>query len=61
MTIGDQADAFGAEPHEISAIETGKLPPPPHYSQILIEWLHLNEQEQRELLKRVEGNVAEVG
>jgi hypothetical protein len=57
MTIGDQADVFGAEPHEISAIETGKSSPPPHYSQKLINWLNLNEQEQRDLLRKAEGNV----
>lgn len=57
MTIGDQADALGAEPHEISAIETGKSPPPPHYSQRVSDWLGLNEQEKRELLKKIESNV----
>jgi transcriptional regulator with XRE-family HTH domain len=57
MTIGDQADAFGAEPHEISAIETGKSPLPPQYSQKLVNWLRLNEQEKRELLRRAESNV----
>jgi transcriptional regulator with XRE-family HTH domain len=57
MTIGDQADAFGAQPHEISAIETGKLPIPPRYSEKLAKWLGLNEQEQRELRRRTETNV----
>jgi len=57
MTIGDQADAFGAEPHEISAIETGNSPAPPLYSQKLIDWLGLNEQEQRDLIRKVESNV----
>jgi len=57
MTIGDQADAFGAEPHEISAIETGKLPIPPLYSQKLVQWLNLNEQEQRELRRKTDNNV----
>jgi len=57
MTIGDQAEALGAEPHEISAIETGKLPLPTQYSQKLSDWLQLNEHERIELLRRVEGNV----
>jgi transcriptional regulator with XRE-family HTH domain len=57
MTIGDQAEAFGTEPHQISAIETGSLPPPPHYSQKLIEWLGLDEQEQRELVRKIDSNV----
>jgi hypothetical protein len=57
MTIGDQADALGAEPHEISAIETGRKPLPPRYPQRLIECLHLNEQERRELMRKVESNV----
>jgi hypothetical protein len=57
MTIGDQADVFGTEPHEISAIETGKSPAPLHYSQKLIDWLCLDEQEQRDLLRKAESNV----
>jgi hypothetical protein len=57
MTIGDQADAFGAEPYEISAIETGKSPLPPQYSQKLVAWLRLNDQERIELFKKVESNV----
>jgi hypothetical protein len=57
MTIGDQADALGAQPYEISEIETGKTPIPPRYSQKMIEWLRLNDQEQRELLKRIDSNV----
>ena len=56
-TIGDQADAFGCQPYEISEIETGKLPVPPDYSRKLVSWLHLNEQERRELLKKIETNV----
>jgi hypothetical protein len=57
MTIGDQADALGCDPHEISGIETGKCPLPPHYSQKFTDWLNLEERERRELLKRVESNV----
>jgi transcriptional regulator with XRE-family HTH domain len=57
MTIGDQADAFGAEPHEISSVETGRSPLPPQYSQKLADWLRLNDQERMELLKKVESNV----
>jgi transcriptional regulator with XRE-family HTH domain len=57
MTIGDQADAFGAEPHEISAIETGRSPLSSQYSQKLVDWLRLNDQEKMELLKKVENNV----
>jgi hypothetical protein len=57
MTMGDQADALRTEPHEISAIETGKAPLPPGYSQKLINWLQLSEQEQRELLRKIESNV----
>jgi transcriptional regulator with XRE-family HTH domain len=57
LTIGDQADALGTEPCEISAIETGKKPFPPLYSQKLGEWLRLNDKESRELLKKIENNV----
>jgi hypothetical protein len=57
LTIGDQADAFDSEPHEISAIETGKSAIPTLYSQKLINWLQLDEQEQRELLRKIESNV----
>jgi len=57
MTIGDQADAFGFQPCEISEIETGKVAAPPHYSRKLIDWLCLSDQEQRELLKKLETNV----
>ena len=37
--------------------ETGKLPVPQDYSRKLVSWLHLNEQERRELLKKIETNV----
>ena len=57
MTVGDQADAFGCEPFEISSIETGQSPLPPHYSRKFIEWLSLDKQEQRDLLRKVESNV----
>jgi hypothetical protein len=57
MTLGDQADALGCEPSEISSIEMGRSPLPRHYAKRLIDWLHLNEQEQRELFKRIESNV----
>lgn len=57
MTIGDQAEALGAEPHEISAIETGRSPPAPHYYHKLSEWLHLNDQERKELLGKMESNI----
>jgi len=57
MTIGDQADALGSEPHEISAIETGRSPLPPRYSEKFVAWLQLNEQEKRELLRKTESNV----
>ena len=57
MTIGDQADAFGCQPYEISSIETGKSPVPPQYSRKLIDWLRLSDQEQRELLRKIDSNV----
>ncbi len=57
MTLGDQADALGCQPSEISSIEMGNSPLPPHYSKRLITWLHLDEQEQRELLKKIESTV----
>jgi hypothetical protein len=57
MTLGDQADALGYQPSEISSIEMGHAPLPPGYAMRLTEWLRLNEQEQRELLKKIEGNV----
>jgi hypothetical protein len=57
MTLGDQADALGCQPCEISSIEMGHSPLPPHYARRLVDWLRLNEQEQRELLKRIESNV----
>ena len=56
-TLGDQADALGYQPCEISSIEMGVSAPPSQYPQKLIHWLQLNEQEQRELLKRLETNV----
>jgi transcriptional regulator with XRE-family HTH domain len=57
ITLGDQADAFGLQPYEICEIETGKAPAPRHYSQKLSQWLALDEQEQRELFKRVDNNI----
>ena len=57
LTMGDQAEALDTEPHEISAIETGKSPIPAGYLHNVISWLNLNEQEQRDLFKRVESNV----
>jgi transcriptional regulator with XRE-family HTH domain len=57
MTLGDQAEALGCEPSEISSIEMGVSPLPANYSQRLVDWLNLNESEQRDLLKKVETNV----
>jgi transcriptional regulator with XRE-family HTH domain len=57
MTLGDQADALNYEPSEISSIEMGRSPLPPRYAKRLIDSLGLNEQEQHELLRRIECNV----
>jgi hypothetical protein len=57
MTIGDQADALGYEPAVISSIETGQSAPPPQYLPRFVDWLRLNEQEQKELFRRIESNV----
>lgn len=57
LTIGDQADALGSEPYEISEIETGKASPPSLYFQKFGNWLRLTDQEYRELLRKVESNV----
>jgi hypothetical protein len=57
LTIGDQADALGAEPCDISALETGRSPIPADYCRRLADWLLLNDQERAELLKKIESNV----
>lgn len=56
-SIGDQADAFACQPHEISAVETGKTLAPDLYAQKFVDWLGLNDQEKRDLLKRIDSNV----
>ncbi len=56
-TLGDQADALGCQPCDISSIEMGHSPVPLQYSHKLIAWLRLTEQEQRDLLRKIESNV----
>ena len=56
-SIGDQSDIFGFQPHEISSIETGKMPVPHDYLKNFVDWLSLSEQEAGELRRRIDSNV----
>jgi transcriptional regulator with XRE-family HTH domain len=56
-TMGDQADYFGCPIHLISAIEVGKEAPPHAYLEKFSQWLNLNEEQNRELVKRAPTNI----
>lgn len=56
-SMGDQADAFGCLPYEISAIEVGKTRPEREYIAKFVNWLRLSEHQRRDLEKRIGSNV----
>jgi hypothetical protein len=56
-SIGDQADAFGYQPFEISEIETGKKAIPPDFAKKFVDWLGLTAVEGQDLVRRIDNNV----
>src|SRR5262245_56518228 len=58
-SMGDQAEAFRCDVHYISSVEVGKTKPHDGYVDKFRDWLHLNETQHADLLKRAKSNVVE--
>lgn len=60
LTMGDQAERFGCSVHEISLIECGSRTPSDAYLQNFRDWMRLDDDEFRDLKRRIRSNIIEL-
>jgi transcriptional regulator with XRE-family HTH domain len=60
LTMGDQAKFFGCSVSEISSIECGSRTPTEDYLALFKQWTKLDDEEFRDLKKRIRSNVVEL-
>jgi transcriptional regulator with XRE-family HTH domain len=59
-TMGDQAKHIGCLVNEISSIECGARTPPDSYLESFRGWMKLDDDEFRDLKRRIRSNVVEL-
>jgi transcriptional regulator with XRE-family HTH domain len=60
FAMGDQAERIGCSVSEISAIECGARTPSDGYLESFREWMNLDDDEFRDLKKKIRSNVVEL-
>jgi transcriptional regulator with XRE-family HTH domain len=60
VTMGDQAKHVGRSVSEISSIECGSRTPSEAYLQSFREWMKLDDDEFRDLKRKIRSNVVEL-
>jgi transcriptional regulator with XRE-family HTH domain len=60
LTMGDQAKVIGCSVSDISTIECGSRTPPDDYLDSFRNWMKLDEDEFRDLKRRIRSNVIEL-
>jgi transcriptional regulator with XRE-family HTH domain len=60
VTMGDQAKHIGCLVNEISSIECGTRTPPDSYLESFRSWMKLDDDEFRDLKRRIRSNVIEL-
>jgi transcriptional regulator with XRE-family HTH domain len=60
VTMGDQAKRIGCSVHEISLIECGARTPPDSYLEGFRDWMQLDDDEFRDLKRKIRSNVIEL-
>jgi transcriptional regulator with XRE-family HTH domain len=60
MTMGDQAKQIGCSVNEISSIECGSRTPSDNYLQTFRDWMKLDDDEFRDLKRKIRSNVIEL-
>jgi transcriptional regulator with XRE-family HTH domain len=60
LTMGDQAERIGCSVNEISTIECGSRTPSDEYLESFREWIKLDDDEFRDLKKKIRSNVVEL-
>jgi transcriptional regulator with XRE-family HTH domain len=60
LTMGDQAKQIGCSVNEISSIECGSRTPPDTYLENFRRWMKLDDEEFRDLKRKIRSNVVEL-
>jgi transcriptional regulator with XRE-family HTH domain len=60
LTMADQAKHIGCSVNEISSIECGTRTPSNDYLESFQEWMKLDDEEFRDLKKKIRSNVVEL-
>jgi hypothetical protein len=60
FTMGDQAKHLGCPVSEISLIECGSRTPPDEYLQAFRAWMNMDDEDFRDLKKKIRSNVIEL-
>jgi hypothetical protein len=58
--MGDQAEHIGCSVNDISSIECGARTPSDRYLESFREWISLDDDEFRDLKKKIRSNVVEL-